>query len=171
MVPLETLCLLLPLKFVEELEELVGHRLPHDFAVDRPQLAANGRLSRTVAKAFLDVGYDVIAVTRTGKPLPELNGARCVSADASNADSLIAATKGAEIIFNGLNPLYTEWEERAVPLARTVIAACKANKIFFLNSFTKDDVIDMIKEGVMIGPASEQAAEIGRKFTKRTMPW
>jgi hypothetical protein len=29
----------------------------------------------------------------------------------------------------------------------------------------------MIKEGVMIGPASKEAAEIGRKYTKREMPW
>jgi hypothetical protein len=24
---------------------------------------------------------------------------------------------------------------------------------------------------VMVGPANQQAAEIGRKFTKRTLPW
>jgi hypothetical protein len=29
----------------------------------------------------------------------------------------------------------------------------------------------MIQEGVMVGPASQQAAEIGRQFTKRQMPW
>jgi hypothetical protein len=29
----------------------------------------------------------------------------------------------------------------------------------------------MIKEGVMVGSANEQAAEIGRKFTNRKMPW
>jgi len=52
-----------------------------------------------------------------------------------------------------------------------VFAATKASKIFFLNSMNADNVVDMIKEGVMIGPASQQAAEIGRKFTKRTMPW
>jgi 4-hydroxy-2-oxoheptanedioate aldolase len=52
-----------------------------------------------------------------------------------------------------------------------VFAACKANKIFFLNSIEANDVLNMIKEGVMVGPASEQAAEIGRKFTKRQMPW
>ena len=52
-----------------------------------------------------------------------------------------------------------------------VFAATKASKIFFLNSMNASNVVDMIKEGVMIGPASEQAAEIGRKFTKRTMPW
>jgi 4-hydroxy-2-oxoheptanedioate aldolase len=52
-----------------------------------------------------------------------------------------------------------------------VFAACKANKIFFLNSMNVDNVIDMIKEGVMVGPASQAAAEIGRKYTKRGMPW
>jgi 4-hydroxy-2-oxoheptanedioate aldolase len=52
-----------------------------------------------------------------------------------------------------------------------VFAAAKANKIFFLNSVTVDDVIEMIEEGVMIGAGGQQAAEIGRKHTKRVMPW
>jgi 4-hydroxy-2-oxoheptanedioate aldolase len=52
-----------------------------------------------------------------------------------------------------------------------VFAACKANKIFFLNSFTPGDIVDMLKEGVMVGPANPEAAEIGRKFTKRQMPY
>jgi 4-hydroxy-2-oxoheptanedioate aldolase len=52
-----------------------------------------------------------------------------------------------------------------------VFAATKASKIFFLNSMNENNIIDMIKEGVMVGPASQAAAEIGRKFTKRTMPW
>jgi 4-hydroxy-2-oxoheptanedioate aldolase len=52
-----------------------------------------------------------------------------------------------------------------------VLAATKAQKIFFLNSVNADNVVDMIKEGVMIGAANERAADVGRKFTKRTMPW
>lgn len=52
-----------------------------------------------------------------------------------------------------------------------VLAACKANHVAFLNSLAANDIIDMIKEGVMVGPASQQTAEIGRKFTKRQMPW
>src|SRR6516165_493363 len=52
-----------------------------------------------------------------------------------------------------------------------ILAACKANKRFFLKSMGPNDVIEMIKEGVMIGPASREAAEIGRKYTKRDMPW
>jgi 4-hydroxy-2-oxoheptanedioate aldolase len=52
-----------------------------------------------------------------------------------------------------------------------VFAACKANHIFFLNTMTVKDVTKMIQEGVMVGPASKEAAEIGRQFTKRKMPW
>ena len=44
-----------------------------------------------------------------------------------------------------------------------VFAATKANHLFFLNSVNADNVVDMIKEGVMIGSASERAAEIGRQ--------
>ena len=52
-----------------------------------------------------------------------------------------------------------------------VLAATKANKIFFLNSMNTNDVVDMLKEGVMMGPANQAAAEAGRQFTKRQMPW
>lgn len=52
-----------------------------------------------------------------------------------------------------------------------VLAACKANKIFFLNSVRPNDVVEMIKEGVMVGSGGQEAAEIGRKHTKRAMPW
>jgi 4-hydroxy-2-oxoheptanedioate aldolase len=52
-----------------------------------------------------------------------------------------------------------------------VFAATRASKIFFLNTVTADNVVDMIKEGVMIGAGNQQAADIGRKFSKRQMPW
>ena len=62
-------------------------------------------------------------------------------------------------------------DPRMVAARAKVLAACKANHKFFLNTMTTTDVIDMIKEGVRIGPASPQAAEIGRKFQNRQMPW
>jgi 4-hydroxy-2-oxoheptanedioate aldolase len=52
-----------------------------------------------------------------------------------------------------------------------IFAACKANKIFFLNGMGPGDVVALIQEGVMVGPASQETAEIGRKYTKRQMPW
>ena len=68
----------------------------------------------------------------------------------------------------GPNP---EKDPRMQAARAKVFGACKANRIFFLNSMNPNNVIDMIKEGVMIGPASQQTAEIGRKYTKRTLPW
>lgn len=64
-----------------------------------------------------------------------------------------------------------ERDPKMVAARARVFAACKENHIFFLNSMNQRNVIDMIKEGVMVGPANEQAAEIGRKYTKRQMPW
>jgi 4-hydroxy-2-oxoheptanedioate aldolase len=52
-----------------------------------------------------------------------------------------------------------------------VLAATKTNHLFFLNTMNADNVVDMIKEGVMIGPADQRTAEIGRRYTKRQMPW
>jgi 4-hydroxy-2-oxoheptanedioate aldolase len=52
-----------------------------------------------------------------------------------------------------------------------VLAATKAQKVYFLNTVNADNVVDMITEGVMIGAASQAAAEAGRRFTNRTMPW
>ena len=64
-----------------------------------------------------------------------------------------------------------EKDPRMIAARAKVFAACKANKIFFLNSMNVNNVIDMIKEGVMVGPASQEATEIGRKYTMRQMPW
>jgi 4-hydroxy-2-oxoheptanedioate aldolase len=49
-----------------------------------------------------------------------------------------------------------------------VFKAVKDAKLFFLNACNERDVVDMIKEGVMICTGGY---ENGRKFTKRQMPW
>jgi 4-hydroxy-2-oxoheptanedioate aldolase len=59
-----------------------------------------------------------------------------------------------------------------IAIRARVLKACKANKLAFLNSVHKDDVTAMIDEGVMIGSTKDaEVAEIGRKYTRRTMPW
>ncbi|TIO73337.1 MAG: NAD-dependent epimerase/dehydratase family protein [Mesorhizobium sp.] len=89
-------------------------------------LGANGRLGRVVGKAFIDVGFDVRAVTRSGKAPAELKGATAVTGDALDRQSLIHATQGVDIIFNGLNPIYADWG-KCLPMAENVMAACRAN--------------------------------------------
>lgn len=89
-------------------------------------LGANGRLGRVVGKAFIDAGFDVRAVTRTGKLPEELKAATGVAGDALDRQELIRATEGVDIVFNGLNPIYTEWD-KCLPMAENVMAACRAN--------------------------------------------
>ena len=52
-----------------------------------------------------------------------------------------------------------------------VFAACKAAGVAFLNGVRPENVEAMIDEGVMIGSGGQEAAEKGRKYTKRKMPW
>jgi 4-hydroxy-2-oxoheptanedioate aldolase len=62
-------------------------------------------------------------------------------------------------------------DPKMVAARAKVLAACKANHIFFLNSLNAKDVVSMIKEGVMVGPASAETAAIGRAYTKRPQPY
>ena len=53
-------------------------------------------------------------------------------------------------------------------------AAIKSAGLVYMDGVRKDTVVEKIKEGVMIcstGPEGEEIAELGRKHTKRTMPW
>lgn len=52
-----------------------------------------------------------------------------------------------------------------------VLAACKKNNLAFLNTTRPEDVDKMIDEGVRIGAGGQEAAEKGRRYTKRQMPW
>jgi 4-hydroxy-2-oxoheptanedioate aldolase len=67
----------------------------------------------------------------------------------------------------GRNPMPAQLQQARAK----VLAACKKHNIFFLNSVRPNDVVAMIKEGVMIGAGGQEAAEIGRKYSKRQMPW
>ncbi len=54
-----------------------------------------------------------------------------------------------------------------------VFAACKANRLAFLEQVTPENVAERYDEGIRIGAGrdNQAAAEIGRKYSKRTMPW
>lgn len=70
---------------------------------------------------------------------------------------------------------YTGGGETAPYMAavrRRVLNATKAAGIMFLNACTENNVIDQLKEGVMICTGGDTpAADKGRAFTKRTDPW
>lgn len=90
-------------------------------------LGANGRVAHSVAKAFLAHGHEVIAVTRSGRCDGLSGNVEYRAADAMDEGQVIAATTGADMIFNGLNPPYDKWEGTVLAMARNVVAAAKAN--------------------------------------------
>jgi 4-hydroxy-2-oxoheptanedioate aldolase len=54
----------------------------------------------------------------------------------------------------------------------SVLSLCKKNGLYFLDNVLPDNVKERVDKGVMIGAGSnEQAAEVGRVYTKRKMPW
>ncbi|MEN9895527.1 MAG: hypothetical protein RIR97_1379 [Pseudomonadota bacterium] len=89
-------------------------------------LGANGRLAHAVALAALARGHEVIAVTRSGTCDGLEGQVEFRKADALVEGDLIAATAGADVIFNGLNPVYTDWTDKVMVLARNVVAAAVA---------------------------------------------
>lgn len=98
-------------------------------------LGAKGRLGRAVTKAFLDAGYKVRAVSRDGKLPAELAGAKAFAADALDREALIRGTAGADLVFNGLSPIYSDWST-VLPMAENVMAACHANGALHLTAGT-----------------------------------
>jgi 4-hydroxy-2-oxoheptanedioate aldolase len=62
-------------------------------------------------------------------------------------------------------------DPRMVAARAKVFAAVKANHMFFLNTCTADNVVDMIKEGVRVCAGNAAAAEVGRKLTNRSQPY
>ena len=61
--------------------------------------------------------------------------------------------------------------EDMLEVRERVFTACKSAQIAFLDGVSPGNVAEVIGEGVMIGSGGEEAADVGRKHTKRSMPW
>lgn len=79
-------------------------------------LGANGRLGRAAVNAFAAAGWRVAAQMRRAPATPLPPGARALEAPLS--DSAALAASGAQVVVYGVNPLYTRWDEEAMPLLR-----------------------------------------------------
>ncbi|MCB1459296.1 MAG: NmrA family NAD(P)-binding protein [Nitratireductor sp.] len=99
-------------------------------------LGANGRLGSEAARAFHAAGWQVRALARSSgtRSAPAAMPAEIerVAVDAADREALIAATRGVDAVFNGLNPPYPQWQAQVMPLARNVAAAVAANDALHL---------------------------------------
>ena len=91
-------------------------------------LGAAGRIGRVLTTAFADAGWQVRAQARKALPdalvnHPRVQALRC---DATDTSALIQAAQGASVVVNALNPLYTEWDRLALPLADVAVQVARA---------------------------------------------
>jgi nucleoside-diphosphate-sugar epimerase len=90
--------------------------------MDEHVIVGAGQVGTRLAGILAGQGHSVRLVSRTGNAVP---GAQGVSADASDRDALLAATDGASVIYNCINPPYHRWEREWPAMNANLIAAAE----------------------------------------------
>ena len=81
-------------------------------------LGANGRFGLAAAQAFAAAGWTVLAqVRRDAAPGMPAN-ARLIRGALADLPAALAGFDATSVVVHGLNPIYTRWDEEAMPLAR-----------------------------------------------------
>ena len=88
-------------------------------------LGAAGRLGFMAAEAFRDAGWTVKGLVRPGRAKAVPYGVEAV--EAVTRDEAVEAGRGCEVVLNAFNPVITEWQTNALPLAYGAIAAAEKN--------------------------------------------
>ncbi|MEU4542958.1 NAD-dependent epimerase/dehydratase family protein [Nonomuraea dietziae] len=83
-----------------------------------------GQVGPHVARRLLAEGHEVVVVTRSGSG-PE--GATRVAADVADSAKLIEISRGADAIYNCVNPQYHRWLTDWPPMAASFMAAAEAS--------------------------------------------
>jgi nucleoside-diphosphate-sugar epimerase len=91
-------------------------------------LGGAGLLGRAAAQAFKSAGWQVTNLVRGSSAAGAAPGTEIIELDARDAESVIAAASGADVVLHALNVPYTEWGRLALPLADTAIAAARENR-------------------------------------------
>lgn len=85
-----------------------------------------GPVGSSVARGLAEAGERVRIVTRRGTG-PEHPLIERVVADAADAPRMVEFARGAEVVYNCVNPPYTTWERDWPPMSAALIAAARGN--------------------------------------------
>jgi nucleoside-diphosphate-sugar epimerase len=83
-------------------------------------IGANGRLGQVLASTFAQAGWHVHAQVRRQPSRPQ-PGVHWVHAPIEEPAALAETVHAASIVVHAANPLYTQWQAQARPLARCAI--------------------------------------------------
>src|SRR5262249_58318812 len=86
-------------------------------------LGAAGRFGHAAAEAFRDAGWTVASLVRPGSAARAPADTEIVEVDALDHDAGSAAARGADVVLHALNPSYTDWSRRALPLPFSALTA------------------------------------------------
>src|SRR5262252_8730578 len=95
-------------------------------------LGGAGRLGRAAAQAFRSAGWHVASLVRGSSADGAVPGTEIIEVDARDAESVVAAASGADVVLHALNVPYTDWGRLALPLADTAMAAARENSATLL---------------------------------------
>ncbi|MFC3995621.1 NAD-dependent epimerase/dehydratase family protein [Nocardiopsis sediminis] len=81
-----------------------------------------GQVGAHLARTLLEQGHEVVLVSRSGSG-PD--GVERVAADAADTERLTALTRGADTLYNCVNPRYHRWLEDWPPMAESLLATAQ----------------------------------------------
>jgi nucleoside-diphosphate-sugar epimerase len=86
-------------------------------------LGAAGRLGFAAAEAFREAGWSVKGLVRPGTAWRAPKGIDLI--ETRDRAVLIKEARGTDIVLNAFNPVFTEWQQHALPLAYSAIEAAE----------------------------------------------
>lgn len=99
------------------------HRLEAGLIMGKHIVVGSGQVGAHLATKLLAQGHDVTVVTRSGRG-PD--GAVKVAADVADQARLTEISKGADVLYNCVNPRYHRWLTDWPPMAASFLAAAEA---------------------------------------------
>ena len=78
-------------------------------------LGANGRFGQAATQAFASAGWRVCAQLRRSPVRPLPAGAVALPVALTDTAALAARSLGASVVVHGINPVYTRWDQEAMP--------------------------------------------------------
>jgi len=93
----------------------------------RHVVVGKGPIGTTLANLLADQGNDVVVVSRSGAPAQREGRVEHRAADISRPGTLGALTRGADVLYNCVNPPYHRWATDWPPLHEAFLDAAEAN--------------------------------------------
>src|SRR3954447_4406259 len=86
-------------------------------------IVGKGPVGTTTAELLAAGGHEVRVLSRSGGRCTDAGEHRQV--DAAGADAVAAATKGADVLYNAVNPAYHRWATDWPPVAAALLSAAE----------------------------------------------